>query len=301
MRPHSIGPERYFSCMNAAAAAGLAPRVLYTSAEDEIALTDFVEEVPFPADEALARMPSVLRALHALPVFPSTPGHINTTCTFLLHPGPALEGLFAAFQKAVRAADALATEMCDHLLALHSELAAACRPNPADMVSCHNDLFKPDNVLFDGQRVWLVDWEAAFLNDRYADLAVVANLLLDSRPEDVPENEQQERAFLSGYFNREADAHELARLFLMRQLAHLFYAMAFLMLGASGAPGHDPGIDFSVFQNSLWAGQVNLADIPTKFTYGRVNLEQLLHNTTQPRYREALSLVTAGQDRADTH
>jgi thiamine kinase-like enzyme len=37
------------------------------------------------------------------------------------------------------------------------------------MVSCHSDP-KPENILFDGQRVWLVDWHAAIVNDRYFDL-----------------------------------------------------------------------------------------------------------------------------------
>ena len=88
------------------------------------------------------------------------------------------------------------------------------------MVSSHNDLFKPDNILFDGSRVWLVDWEAAFLNDRYADLAVVANL--------VATNETEERIYLQEYFGQPADAYQLARLFLMKQITHMFYAMAFL-------------------------------------------------------------------------
>ena len=56
------------------------------------------------------------------------------------------------------------------------------------MVSSHNDLFKPDNILFDGQRIWLVDWEAAFLNDPYADLAAVAN--------QVVTNDEEEMAYL---------------------------------------------------------------------------------------------------------
>jgi thiamine kinase-like enzyme len=33
-------------------------------------------------------------------------------------------------------------------------------------------------LLFDGQRVWLVDWQAAFVNDRYFDLAVAANFVV---------------------------------------------------------------------------------------------------------------------------
>jgi len=59
------------------------------------------------------------------------------------------------------------------------------------MVSSHNDL-KPENVLFDGERVWLVDWEAAFLNDRYHDLAMVANFVVN--------NSEEEEAYLGTYF-----------------------------------------------------------------------------------------------------
>ena len=53
-------------------------------------------------------------------------------------------------------------------------------------------MFKPDNMLFDGSRLWLVDWEAAFQNDRYADLAVAANMLVA--------NETEERIYLQEYF-----------------------------------------------------------------------------------------------------
>jgi thiamine kinase-like enzyme len=38
-------------------------------------------------------------------------------------------------------------------------------PRNDDLVASHNDV-KPENIVFDGDRVWLVDWEVAFLNDR---------------------------------------------------------------------------------------------------------------------------------------
>jgi hypothetical protein len=154
------------------------------------------------------------------------------------------------------------------------------------MVSSHNDLFKPDNIPFDGRRVWLVDWEAAFLNDRYADLAVVANLVVS--------NNAEGRFYLQEYFGAPPDPYQLARFFLARQVAHLFYAMAFLLLGSSGKPidWSETVPEFRDFQRRIWAGDINLAHNQMKTVYGRVHWEQLLRNVRQARYDEALRLIS---------
>ena len=93
-------PTCHFTCMKAAAEAGLAPHVWYTSVEDRLSITDFVEAVPFPVTEALVRMPNALRTLHALPPFPRRAHHLNTSCTFLLNKGTALDGFIQKFQAA---------------------------------------------------------------------------------------------------------------------------------------------------------------------------------------------------------
>ena len=165
----SDDPTRHYTSMKAAAEAGVAPRVWYTSIEDKVSITDFVEAEPLPVSEALVRLPALLRTLHALPPFHRAP--FNTTCTFLLHKGPALDG----FLQKVQAANILPRAESEVFHGRYAELAAVYPYDDVEMVSSHNDLFKPDNILFDGQRVLLVDWEAAFLNDRYADLAVLAN------------------------------------------------------------------------------------------------------------------------------
>lgn len=43
-------------------------------------------------------------------------------------------------------------------------------------VLCHGDL-NPENILWDGSRVWLVDWDMADLGHPYLDLACIANFL----------------------------------------------------------------------------------------------------------------------------
>jgi hypothetical protein len=152
-------------------------------------------------------------------------------------------------------------------------------------VPSHNDL-KPENVLFDGERVVLVDWEAAVTNDRYFDLAVVANFTIG--------DEAEERVYLQQYFAGDPpDEYQLARFFLMRQVVHMMYASVFLLLGAAGQP-----IDLSEevppfvdFHRRIWAGEVTMEGNLMRIVYGRVHWERLLTNLRLPRFEEALRIV----------
>jgi aminoglycoside phosphotransferase (APT) family kinase protein len=291
MRPNAIiGPARHFTCMKTAADAGVAPHVWYTSLEDEISITDFVEEVPLPASEALVRMPAVLRTLHALSPFPPAMNNINTSCLFLMNDGPAVDGFIQRF----KTANILPQAESEELFAWHAQLAAAYPHHAPDMVSSHNDLFKPDNTLFDGHRLWLVDWEAAFLNDRYADLAVVANLVVTNDTSNDAPNEAEEAAYLHEYFGQPPDEYQRARFFLARQVAHMFYAMVYLLLGSSGKPVDltEKAPEFNAFHRRMWAGEINLTDNDTKLLFGRLHWGQLVQNMRRARYREALKIVS---------
>ena len=275
-------PARHYSCMRAAAQAGLAPHVWYSSTEDRISIEDFVQVRPLPAAEALVRVPAVLRRLHALPPFPRVPDAINTSYMYLMNQGPGLDGFLQKF----RAANLLPRSESEELFSRHAQLMAAYPRHDPDMVASHNDLFKPDNILYDGQHVWLVDWEAAFGNDRYADLAVVANLLVA--------NDAEELVYLQEYFGEAPDAYQVARFFIARQAAHLFYAMVFLFMGAWGQPidWSEAVPEFTSFHRRIWAGEPYLDDNRQKLVYGRVHLERLLRNMRQARFDEALRIVS---------
>ncbi len=270
---------RHFRCMQAAAEAGLAPCVRYASADDRICITDFVETVSFSATDALHRVPAALRTLHALPPFSVAP--FNTTCTFLLNKGPALDGFLQKF----RAANILPEHDMEEFLAQYARVAAAYSALDPELAPSHNDLFKPDNILFDGSRLWLVDWEAAFQNDRYADLAVVANMLVT--------NEAEEQIYLQEYFGAPPTSYQAARFYLMQQLAHMFYALVFLGLRSAGKPvdWSEPVLADSDFQRRFWAHEADLADDHSKAVYGRFHWKQLEQNLRQPRFEEALRVV----------
>ena len=266
-------PTRQFACMRSAAAAGLAPRVWYTSTEDRISITDFVEARPFPATEALALLPLTLKMLHALPPFPRMIVYRDYF--------DALDGYIRKFQDA----GILPASETDELFQLFAGVQSVYPRHEAELVSSHNDL-KPENILFDGARAWLVDWEAAFLNDRYTDLAVAANFVVTS--------DAEEEVYLRTYFGEAVSEYRFARFYLMRQALHMFYAMIFLLLGSSGKPiePHAEAQDFRNFHNGIWAGEISLANAETKLQYGRVHMNQVLRNMRTARFQEALRLLS---------
>ena len=263
-------PTRQFACMRAAAEAGLAPHVWYTSIEDRISITGFVEAVPFPVADALVRMPKTLRSLHALPPFPKTLNYLE-----------ALDGFIRRFQ----AARLLPDSETGEAFRRYDELAAVYQRLKPELASCHSDL-KPENILFDGNHVWLVDWEAAFLTDRYVDLAVVASFVVTS--------EVAEDVYLREYFGQAPDEYQRARFFLMRQVLHMCYAAMFLFIGSSGQPLHleEPVPDFRDFHQRVWAGEIDLAGSAMKVVYGRIHWEAFSRNTQKARYRDAMRIVS---------
>jgi aminoglycoside phosphotransferase (APT) family kinase protein len=263
-------PQRQFTCLQAAAEAGLTPRVWYASIEDGISITDFVEPAAFPIREALVRIPATLRRLHSLPPFPKEFNYVT-----------AHNGFIWRF----RGTGLLPKDQIEEVFPRYEQLCAVYPRFDPDMVSCHSDL-KPENILFDGQRVWLVNWQAAFVNDRYFDLAIVANFVVTSGAD--------ERSYLEEYFGQPSDEYQLARFFLMRQVMHMLSATVLLLLGSAGKPVNvsEKLPSFRDLHQRMWVGEVNLADNDVKIVYGRVHWEQLLQNMRQARFDEALRIVS---------
>ena len=270
-------PARVFTCMKEASQAGLAPRVLYSNEAEGIAIIDWIETVPFSTAQALVCLPATLRGLHRLPPFPKTFNYVTAHKFFIWK---------------LRAASLLPEAQIEEVFRGYERICAVYPRLDADLVSCHMDL-KPENILFDGRRVWLIDWMAAHLNDRYFDLAIVANFVVT--------NEAEERTYLAEYFGQPPDEYQGARFFLMCQVLHMLSAAVFLLLGLAGNPirnGANPP-SFRGFHKRIWAGEIDLSDNEQKIVYGRVHWEQLLQNLRQERFAEALRVVEEWNAQSD--
>jgi aminoglycoside phosphotransferase (APT) family kinase protein len=276
----AAGPGRgdqthHFACMKLGAEAGIGPRVWYTSTEDRVSITDFVEARPFPRTEALARLPGTLQKLHALPPssFPRTVNYLDSMDKFV---------------RRFQAANILPKNESEDFFECYARAASVYPRDDSDMVSSHNDL-NPENILFDGVHVWLVDWEAGFQNDRYVDLAVVANFVVT--------NDAEEAVYLRTYFGEPAGEYRLARFYLMRQLLHVFYPAVLMVLGLAGKPidSNEKPPGFRDLHDRIWAREVSLATQEAKLRYARVHMNQFLQNMREARFEDALRIVSDRQ------
>ncbi len=87
---------------------------------------------------------------------------------------------------------------------------------------CHLDL-NPSNLIYDGRKVWLVDWDTAAAGDRWVDLATLINMLL-LPPENVAWMLER-YALASGVPHPSAEVLAQAR-----RLVYIGYGCAFLEL-----------------------------------------------------------------------
>ncbi len=202
-------PERSYPCLRDAAEAGIAPAVHHADEVAGVVLMDFVVERPltaFPGGEpALVRaLGQMVARLQATALFPPVMKDFGALVEVMLN--------------LVRDGGLFAPGVLDGHVAGLARIRAEYPP-AAGHVSAHNDL-NPRNVLFDGERLWLVDWELAFRNDPLADLANIANNFSE-----VPD---VDTLVLEGWLGRPPDDDTLHHLALMRDLHRLFYACLLL-------------------------------------------------------------------------
>lgn len=278
-RSYFKDPARWYGCMRTAAEAFLAPRVRYACAEDGVAVIDYIAEqslmyeYPGTRTDMIAELAQAVRALHATPGFPVLTDY--------------LDGMDAVLGQ-LQSSGLVRPEALAEVLARYAELAQVYRRLPLDLVSSHNDL-NPGNVLYDGSRLWLVDWESAFRADRWVDLATLANFFTKDAAE--------EDALLRTYFGQAADAAQRARLFLARQINHVFNGAIFLI----GAAGERPQArleatrleapSYLELHRGLGEGSFGFDVWENRVTYGQARLMAAVENLSGPDCARAIAVL----------
>ena len=249
-------PHQYVS-MRIATAAGIAPRIHHIDEGARVAVMDFIEERPlgdYPGGPtALARaLGETLARLHATPSFPQFVEYPDIVGRLWAH--VCRTGLFAP---------TVLDGITERLALIHATYAW----DSAASVSSHNDPV-PRNILFDGERLWLVDWESAYRNDPLVDVAIMLDNLAPTPA--------LESILLAAWLGRAPDASLHARLSSIRALTRLYYAG--VLLSASAAAGRDvPDGDLAAptlqaFQRAVREGRLRPGAVETKHVLGKMYL-----------------------------
>lgn len=210
---HPARNPHQYRCMQIAADAGLAPPLHYADAESGIAVMDFVHAVPF--DQYPGGKPALLQALG------SRARELQETSAF-----PELWDFRVGVGQLLAVAErCFAPGLLDSHRAAYERLCSALDWDCAGHVPSHNDP-NARNWLFDGKRLWLVDWETACRNDPMVDVAILADNFAEA-PEHKP-------LLTHAWLGRPASADEALRLEQVTLLTRLYYAG--LLLALSGTP-----------------------------------------------------------------
>ncbi|UBM59668.1 phosphotransferase [Marinilongibacter aquaticus] len=275
MRTDAMGnPAKHFQYMEDAAKAGIAPKLWYADVEDRLSITDFIEAQPFPVEEAKKKMPELIRKLHQLRAF---------------HKVMDIFQMARMYLQKVEQRTLLPQNEFNAILQAFEKIERVYPVNEEVLVSCHNDL-KPENIVYDGLKPWIVDWEASFLNFGLADLSIVANF--------VVQDEKEERAFLEDYFDRPINEYDSARFFLINQVLHINYCCVFLSILSSTGQELDlknlPNRSFRAFHSQMWNGQISLAENQNRLEYALLHKVKLEQNMCSVRFAQALETLSNG-------
>ena len=233
----------------AAAGVGVGAEVLAFLRPEGYLVTRFIEGTPM-ADLDVHRPDVIARVADSVRRF---------------HEGPAIPGLFIPLRvcEAYRAlAEARGVPVPPEYglaQAIGRRIELALIMNPLELRPCHND-FLPGNLIDDGARMRIVDWEYAGMGDPFFDLG---NFSINN---DLTPDEDE--AFLAAYDgNATPRADRLARLTLFRVV--------------------------SDFREAMWGVlQQGISTLDFDFRgYADEHFERLLANAATPRFEHALGEV----------
>lgn len=206
-----------------AARAGVSPEVLHFDPRDGIMVTRFIKgaQTMSPAafklnEGAPARAGAAFRKLHrSNAVFPFRFELFAMIDDYLKILSTKDVALPAGYHDVVREAEGIRTALAAH---------------PIPLAACHCDPLC-ENFLDTGERMWIVDWEYAGMNDPMWDLG---DLSVEAKF-----GEAQEEEMIRAYFGGEARPAEHGRLVIYKAMCDLLWTLWGLIQLANANPADD--------------------------------------------------------------
>ncbi len=265
-------PHQYVS-LRISAEAGIAPSIRYIDETARVAVMDYIEQRPLqsypggPGGLAQA-LGELLSRVQAMPVFPYFVDYPDIVARLFAH--VCRTGLFAA-------------GVLDRYVEKLELLRQAYDSGSTALVSSHNNSI-PSNILFDGERLWLIDWESAYCNDPLVDVAIALDNLARSR--------ELEDVLLNAWLCRSPDEDLRRRLEVVRALTRLYYAGVLLSASAAASWLSGEG-DLSAptvadFEEAIRTGRLKPGAPKTKHILGKMFLASFFSGGLPPGFHAAV-------------
>jgi thiamine kinase-like enzyme len=263
--------ENHFSMHRLAAEAGIAPEICYESANDGILLMKFIENRPLTLEDRMnpstyMSLAKLVRKVHELPAFSKSED---------------------IFERIYKSAESLKESIPNTVEGVISKLDVIRNilktMGQNEKTSCHYDL-NVNNILFDGQRFWLIDWELSALGDPAFDLATISNFYIN--------HPEIENLYLSTYFGQKPTELELQRYQLMKLVSFVFYGLESIkrshLTGAQSFNEDQIGSLPSLpeYYARIAEGKVDLASPEELQRFGVVMLNQVLSTSLNAQNSE---------------
>ncbi len=276
--PHSMRNPHQYECMRIAADAGIAPPIRHLDAEAGVVVMGFVTHRPLSdhpdgSPGAARDAGRLLARLHETAPFQAHGDYFDNQAR-----------MFAYFEGSGRVAPGL---LNPHRAGFE-RIRAAYPWQPDTFVSCHIDP-NQQNLLFDGHRLWLIDWETASRSDPFIDVAITAAHL-------APTTELR-HLLLSSWLGRKPDALDQARLALMARVTQLYVGCALLVIAVDPAtPNHtDLGsMDLDELHAAFARGELVGGTATATIAFAKTMLRMFLESLAAPDLDESLRVVSLG-------
>lgn len=259
-------PQQY-QAMRLAAEQGIGPPIHYVDEAAGVVVMDFIEDHrlesypggPYGLAVAVGELLAKVQSLASFERSIAYPAVVTRLWAKICQSGLFAEGVLDAYSEKLK------------------RIIEAYSWDSTQSVAGHNDVL-PRNLLFDGARLWLIDWEGASLNDPLID---VGTALDNFAP--TPDLEE---VLLHAWCERSLAPPDRERLLLIRALNRLAYA-SILFRAAAQAPRTGPVSDLSAltaleFERAFRDGRLKPETPEASHALGKMFLESFLTGGAAP-------------------
>jgi len=246
----------------------VAPVCHYADAVDGIILMDYINHVPFSKEILLDKMPEVLRTLHY------TENISKPFCVIFPYMNEFIENIIKITPS---------SQLINYLKSIQQIMVIL--GNHRHLASCHNDL-NSENVMYNGKQFYLIDFEAAGLEDPYFDLATVCQQNCFDPPD--------EYNFIKKYLKKLPTKFEINKLMLMKQVSYCYHVLHFFQhaYNAGMMEFKDKVPSFKSWYEGKKTGKYTYDTTPDLMLYGMVVLNQSIQEMTSPKFFQALEMLS---------